>query len=132
MWICSASPVGGFACPYLSQRALGSVDGELTAALSVLHCAVSRIPWTLQVLLLVALQSCRGLQHTTDTRSPQISILLNRIEQQFWLPEDMPRFRLLSSLQGLSQVFSQMPLRKIPQLTRVGMSMKHSDLPVFN
>ncbi|KAM6233663.1 uncharacterized protein M6G45_014152 [Spheniscus humboldti] len=70
-WVCSASPVGGFACPYLSQRALGSVDGELTAALSVLHSAVSWVPWTFQVLLLVALQGCRGLQRSTDTILPQ-------------------------------------------------------------
>jgi len=71
MWVFSASPDGGFACPYLSQRTLGSVDGELMASLSVLHCAVSRVPWTFQVLLLVSAQGCRGLQHTTDTSFPQ-------------------------------------------------------------
>jgi len=71
MWVFSASPVGGFACPYLSQRALGSVDGELMASLSVLHCTVSRVPQTFQVLLLASAQGCRGLQHSTESSLPQ-------------------------------------------------------------
>lgn len=59
------------------------VDEEWTSALSVLHSTVSRVPWTFPVLLLAALQGCRGLQQSTDTiLHPKATSSLSRIDKQ--------------------------------------------------
>ena len=78
-----------------------SVDEEWTSALSVLHSTVSRVPWTFQVLLLAALQGCRGLQQSTGTiLPPKATSSLSRIDKQQWLPEDRSRLRLFLQPQG--------------------------------
>lgn len=79
-WAGGSGPVqGGHQpdCPVLCSRSraflplLPATSLPSFPAQSVLHSALSGVPWTFQVLLLFALQGCRGLQHSTDTTAPQ-------------------------------------------------------------